>query len=643
MADVIRLLPDSVANQIAAGEVIQRPASVIKELVENAIDAAATTIKVWVTDAGKTNIQVIDDGKGMSETDARLAFERHATSKIQQASDLFALRTMGFRGEALASIAAVAQVELRTRTAAQELGVCVFLEGSRITSQEVVACPVGSNFAVRNLFFNVPARRKFLKSNQTELSNIMTEFERIALANPDISFALYQDDIDRLNIRKASLRQRIVDLFGKKLNQQLLPIQVETTLVKLNGFIGTPESSRKKGAHQYFFVNGRYMRHPYFHRAVMNAYERLIPLGEQVSYFIYFEVDPSHIDVNIHPTKTEIKFEDEQAIWQIIIAAVKESLGKFNAIPTIDFDTENRPDIPVFENKGDSGKFPPKPQINSEYNPFQVDAPRLKPVSGDWAKLYEVANRRPQPVKDIEQPSSTASFIKMIKPMPDGLPEVEPNTDIEPDMEVSPTLYEAVENMSESKKEWEGASLSYFQYKAKYIITSVKSGLMVVDQHRAHIRILYDKYRKNILERAGVSQKILFPSLIQLPPSQVLIMNTILDDLNSVGFDIADMGGGSYAINGLPSGTDGLDPTTLVQNMVSATMEKGGDVRDEIADHIASTLARKAALVEGLILSSEEMERTIDSLFACETPNYTPDGKLIFSIIPHEKIENTFN
>ena len=349
MSDIIRLLPDSVANQIAAGEVIQRPASVIKELVENAIDAGAQHVDVLVVDAGKTSIQVIDDGKGMSETDARLSFERHATSKIREAADLFALHTMGFRGEALASIAAVAQVELRTRMEGEELGTMLTISGSKVEGQEAVSCPKGSSFSVKNLFFNVPARRKFLKSNQTELSNILTEFERIVLVNPEVSFTLHHNGAELFNLPALQLRQRIMGVFGKKINQELLSLDVDTTMVRVSGFVGKPETARKKGARQYFFVNGRYMRHPYFHKAIMDAYEQLVPVGEQVSYFIYFEVDPANIDVNIHPTKTEIKFENEQAIWQILAAAVKETLGKFNAVPSIDFDTEGMPDIPAFD------------------------------------------------------------------------------------------------------------------------------------------------------------------------------------------------------------------------------------------------------------------------------------------------------
>jgi DNA mismatch repair protein MutL len=343
MNDIIQLLPDSVANQIAAGEVIQRPASVVKELMENAIDAGATSIQVILKDAGRTLIQVIDNGKGMSMTDARLSFERHATSKIRKAEDLFSLHTMGFRGEALASIAAISQVELRTRREDDEVGTLICISGSAVERQESVSCPVGANFQIKNIFYNVPARRKFLKSNQTELSNIIAEFERVALVNPQVSFSLFNNENELLNLPSANLRQRIMNVFGKSLNQQLLSVEVDTSLISVTGYIGLPEAARKKNALQYFFVNGRYMRHPYFHKAVMQSYERLIPSGEMPNYFLYFHVDPANIDVNIHPTKTEIKFENESFIWQILSAAVKEALGKFSAVPSIDFDMTDAP------------------------------------------------------------------------------------------------------------------------------------------------------------------------------------------------------------------------------------------------------------------------------------------------------------
>ena len=394
--DIIHLLPDSVANQIAAGEVVQRPASVIKELMENAVDAGASTIDVLVQDAGRTSIQVIDDGKGMSETDARMAFERHATSKIAKAEDLFTLRTMGFRGEALPSIAAVAQVKLTTRTVEQDLGVKLCLEGSRVVSQEVCSCPVGANFEVCNLFFNVPARRKFLKSNQTELNNIIQDFERIALVNPSVAFTLSSNGNQLMQLPAGSSLQRIVGVFGKKLGEQLLPIQVDTSLVKISGFVGKPESARKKNSSQFLFVNGRFMRHPRFHYAVMEAFSHLIPEGDQIPYFISFQVDPSNIDVNIHPTKTEIKFENEQEIWSIIVAAVRDALGKFNAVPTIDFDVEGRPDIPTFQIGNVAAIKAPRVQVNSKFNPFNSHNESRKPAR-QWEKLYEQATASQTP------------------------------------------------------------------------------------------------------------------------------------------------------------------------------------------------------------------------------------------------------
>lgn len=627
MSDIIHLLPDSVANQIAAGEVIQRPASVIKELVENAIDAQAQNIHVLVTDAGKTSIQVIDDGKGMSETDARLSFERHATSKIREAADLFALRTMGFRGEALASIAAVAQVELKTRPVAEELGTKIVISGSKVESQEVVSCPKGSNFSIKNLFFNIPARRKFLKANSTELSNILTEFERIALVHPEVAFSLYSNDSELLNLPAANLRQRILAIFGKKLNQQLLTVEVNTTMIKVSGFVAKPESARKKGSHQYFFVNGRYMRHPYFHKAVMEAYEQLIPTGEQVSYFIYFDVDPANIDVNIHPTKTEIKFENEQAIWQILSASVKESLGKFNAVPSIDFDMDDRPEIPAFEQN--LPPEPPKVNYNTDFNPFKPSGGSGGSYGGgsysrpkvDWEDLYgglEKASKMNQSV------TSDAGFESEI------FPEVEE----EPIVAVPSTLY-----ASEPVIEKGGQHL---QFKGRYILTSVKSGLMLIDQHRAHIRVLFDRYMVQISQKQGVSQGVLFPEILQLPASEAALLDGIMPELFAIGFDLSNLGGGSYAINGIPSGVEGLNPVELVRNMVHTAMEKGNDVKEEIQHILALTLARAAAIVYGQVLSNEEMVNLVDTLFACSAPNYTPDGKVVLTTIKEDELEKPF-
>ncbi len=625
MSDIIRLLPDSVANQIAAGEVIQRPASVIKELVENAIDAGAQHIDVLVTDAGKSSIQVIDDGKGMSETDARLSFERHATSKIREAADLFALRTMGFRGEALASIAAVAQVELRTCVEGEELGTKPVIAGSKVESQEAISCPKGSNFCVKNLFFNVPARRKFLKSNQTELSNILTEFERIALVNPNVSFTLYHNDAELFNLPAIQLRQRIMGVFGKKINQDLLSLDVDTTMVRISGFVARPESARKKGARQYFFVNGRYMRHPYFHKAIMDAYEHLIPVGEQVSYFIYFDVDPGNIDVNIHPTKTEIKFENEQAIWQILAAAVKETLGKFNAVPSIDFDTEGMPDIPAFESSPYAGIQPPKTTYNPDYNPFNTSAVPPSSYSSkpsrDWEQLYE----------GLEHHSSVQHAQKSYPDDGDYF------TAASMEQPVTPTLYDHSEEAAMGEK-----SSQHYQFKGRFILTSVKSGLMIIDQQRAHIRILYDQYLEQITRRQGASQGMLFPDIVQFPVSEVPVLQEIMEDLSYLGFELTDLGGGSYAINGIPSGIEGLNPVELIQSMVHTAMEKGGKVKEEVQSNLALTLAKAAAIVPGQVLTNEEMNGLVDGLFAVATPNYTPDGKTVLSVLQEDELEKLF-
>nr|WP_321373701.1 DNA mismatch repair endonuclease MutL [uncultured Bacteroides sp.] len=616
MSDIIRLLPDSVANQIAAGEVIQRPASVLKELVENSIDAGAKEVHILITDAGRTCIQVIDDGKGMSETDARISFERHATSKIRDAADLFALTTMGFRGEALASIAAVAQVDLKTRLENEELGTIISVAGSKVERQETISCPKGSNFSVKNLFFNVPARRKFLKSNQTELSNILSEFERIVLVHPEVAFTLHSNDVELFHLPVSSLRQRVVNVFGKKLNQQLLNVDVNTSLIKVTGYVGKPDSARKKGAHQYFFVNGRYMRHPYFHRAVMEAYEKLVPVGEQISYFLYLDVDPADIDVNIHPTKTEIKFENEVPIWQILAASVKESLGKFNEVPSIDFDTEGMPDIPAYN--AAAPIQPPKLNFNPNFNPFQKTASNYSRPQLEWESLYGG-------VEKAEQRSE-----------PDYEPEIIDYPAFQ-DEEIEPeqtTLYDH-ETVAEK-------SSVQFQFKGRFILTSVKSGLMIIDQHRAHIRVLFDQYLQQIKNHQGVSQGVLFPEILELPASEAVVLQEISDDLAAIGFDLSNLGGGSYAINGVPSGIEGLSPVQLIRNMLHTAMEKGCDVKEEVQETLALTLSKAAAIVYGQVLGNDEMTKLVDSLFACATPNYTPDGKTVLSLLKEDDIEKLF-
>ena len=597
MSDVIRLLPDSVANQIAAGEVIQRPASVIKELVENAVDAEATTINVAVVDAGRTSIQVIDDGKGMSETDARLSFERHATSKIQKADDLFALHTMGFRGEALASIAAVAQVELLTRRAEDEIGTRLLITASKVNEQEPVSCPVGSNFKVGNLFFNVPARRKFLKTNATELSNILTAFERIVLVYPQIHFTLHHNGVEMLNLKAGSLLQRITDVFGKQYAHDMMPVDVQTALCHITGFVSKPEGARKKGGNDYFFVNGRYMKHPYFHKAVLAAYDRLIPEGMQIPYFLYFDIEPAEIDVNIHPTKTEIKFENEQSIWQILSAAVKDAIGKFCQVPTIDFDTEGRPDIPLFDPS--RNVTPPQPHYNSDYNPFNKSN---KEIPKSWETLY-------QGLDTVSSPSY--------------MPESDQITDVA----VIPEMTPIVEK-----------SPLHYQYKGKYIMTAVKSGLMIIDQHRADIRILYEKYMDQLDKHVNTSQKVLFPETITLSPSEAVLFNKILPDLSDLGFDLSDLGGNTFALNGVPADIDGIDPIQLLREMVAAT--NLANVQSSVMNsQLALRMAQCAAIPYGQVLSNEEMENIINALFTCSNVNYTPDGKAILCILPQTDIE----
>ena len=620
MSDIIQLLPDSVANQIAAGEVIQRPASVIKELVENAVDAGAKTINVLVVDAGRTMIQVIDDGKGMSDTDARLAFERHATSKIRQAADLFDLHTMGFRGEALASIAAVAQVELRTRMAEREVGTLLTIEGTRVTGQEPVACPVGSNFKIENLFYNVPARRKFLKSNSTELNNIMTAFERIALVYPEISFTMHSNGLEVMNLHAGTLRQRIVDVFGMRLNHDLLPVEVETSMCSITGFVGKPESAKKKGVQQYFFVNGRYMKHPYFHKSVMNTYERMIPAGMQVPYFIYFTVPAGDIDVNIHPTKTEIKFENEQAIWQILTASVNDSIGKFCEIPSIDFDTEGQPEIPLYDPSLNIA--PPKPQYNPSYNPFETTSSAHKDkVIDQWEELYKGLH-------------SGESFSQV---------EQEPSADLFESSGLCSAPEEGGVVQSKIGNTIEERSPSHYQYKGKYVMTAVKSGLMIIDQNRADIRIRYERFMHQMEQEVSRTQKVLFPEVVQFAPSAKVMVVKLLPYLQKVGFDLTDLGGNSFSVNGVPAGLEGINSVSLLQEIVADATEKGCTSATDIHSTLALGMARRSAVTYGEVLGNDEMETLVNDLFASSNVNYTPDGKAILCILPQRDIEQLLN
>lgn len=620
MSDIIHLLPDSIANQIAAGEVIQRPASVVKELVENAVDAGAVHIQVNIKDAGRTLVQVIDDGKGMSETDARMAFERHATSKISTADDLFSLHTMGFRGEALASIVAVSQVELRTRLKGTELGTRLAFSGSELESIGPDACNEGSIFSVKNLFFNVPARRKFLKSNETEFRNIVSEFERVALVNPQVALSLYHNDTEIFNLPVSGLRQRIINVYGKTLNQKLLSVDAQSSLVTVSGFVGRPDSAKKRGALQYFFVNGRFMKHPYFHKAVMQAYDQLIPAGEQPNYFVYFTLDPASIDVNIHPTKTEIKFENEQPIWQILMAATREALAKSSAIPTIDFDVEGAIEIPVYHPvKEAAPSAAPRVQVDSGYNPFEASS--YKRPEFDWSKLYRDFEEDRAAVRQDVEPAGPL--------LASGVSEPSLEADGGNGREASVPLFDDL-------------SAPCYQYKGKYIVTALKSGLALIDQHRAHVRILFDQYVANIRQQRGASQQLLFPEIVEFTAGEAAFLPALLEEMRFIGFDLTDLGNNSYAINGLPAGVEKLDPVSLVRDMVGRAIETGCEVQDEICDSLALSLAKAAAIRPGKILSGEEMDNLLASLFSCQQSNLTPDGKTIVSKLTDEELEKRF-
>jgi DNA mismatch repair protein MutL len=638
MSDIIHLLPDHIANQIAAGEVIQRPASVVKELMENSIDAGAATVAVHIKDAGRTLIQVIDDGKGMSETDARMAFERHATSKIASVDDLFSLRTMGFRGEALASIAAVAQVELRTRAKGGEMGVRLSISASAIDDVTPDVCNEGSVFSVKNLFYNVPARRKFLKSNETEFRHILTEFERVALVHPEISFTLRHGDSPVFELPASGLRQRVVDVFGKGINRKLLSVDADTSLINIRGFVGRLDSVKKHGL-QYFFVNGRYMRHPYFHKAVMQAYDQMIPAGETPDYFIYISVDPSTIDVNIHPTKTEIKFENERPIWQILFSSVRESLAISNSIPVIKFDAKSVIDIPVYNPSQEAlaGIKPPELTVNKDYNPFRETDGRRS--LDDWETLYEGFE------------SERNAILLPDKAFPDGDVSAVPpaGRGSEPVMPEFPSDVSA----QESKRpdflhgaDGEGMFLSVsnpcFQYKNRYIITPLKSGLVIIDQHRAHIRILYERYIRQIIRRKAVSQKLLFPEMVEFTASEASALSSLADEIRFLGFDLVHMGANSYAVHGTPANISGVNPAKLVKDIVASAMERSVSEVDKSHERMALSLARAMAIPAGKTLPLEEMETLVASLFAIPSYGITPDGLHVLTMISDEELAKRF-
>lgn len=624
MSDVIRLLPDSVANLIAAGEVIQRPASVVKELVENSVDAGADNIQIIIKDAGRTLIQVIDNGCGMTPTDARLAFERHATSKIKVANDLFSLHTMGFRGEALATIAAVAEVDLRTMPHGETIGTRLIINDAKVESQEPEACVPGSNMMVKNLFSRQPARRKFLKKDSVELSHIIHEFERLALVNLDVEFTLMHNGTVLHKLPKSPMKQRIGDLFGKSVGQQLIPVETETSIVKISGFVGLPENARRRNALQYFFVNGRNMRHPYFHRAVMQCYDQLISSESHPTYFLNFTVNPQAIDVNIHPTKNEIKFEDEQAIWQILAAAVKESLGKFNAVPAIDFDSVDVPDIPAF---APNTSADPAFKLDATYNPFEQ--PYTSPMGGTSGSVMNDWNR--------ERKAATNDWEKLYQ-------QFENATDAEPfltETHESRLNTETPGNDSFDFGEHK-SSVGVMQLRNKYIITPSHNGLMVIDQHRAHERILYDRFLNMIECGTFTSQSLIFPEAIDLTPAQHVMLESIAPQLSELGWNISCLGPNSWAINGQPTVIEDKNPIEVLLSILADFIETGQPIADEIASRTAQSLASAASIQPGQALSIEEMDRLLSDLFKLSSPGYTADGRTVLSVITYDDISRLF-
>ncbi len=611
MADIIQLLPDAIANQIAAGEVIQRPASVVKELMENAIDAGSTSIKLIIKDSGKTLIQVIDDGCGMSETDARMSFERHATSKIRAAKDLFAIRTMGFRGEAMASIAAIAQVELKTRRRKDELGTRIVIEGSEVKSQEPCQCTAGTQFSIKNLFYNVPARRNFLKSNTVEMRHILDEFQRVAIANPDIFFSLYHNNSEIFHLPPGNLRQRIVGVFGSNTNKKLVPIQEETDVTKIHGFVGKPEYAKKTRGQQYFFVNNRFIKSGYLNHAVVSAYEELISKEVYPLYVIFLEIDPSRIDINVHPTKQEIKFDDERLIYNYLKVTVKHALGQFNVAPSLDFDTS-----PNFVNYTAPKNKIERPPISNQV-PSSFGVPKQSALQKNnqknWQKLYEGLD----PFEDSKKENSS-----------------EPLT-IESEWTDTGTIDDTSQSFTKQKKE-------PYQIHNKYIVSQIKSGFLLIDQQAAHERILFEYFLNKIKNQEQYTQAELFPKTINLPPADVPILKEILSDINKMGFDIKEFGNDTFIMHGIPAELDNAeDEEKLIESLIEQ-YKLNIDLSSSIQERLAIVMAMNGAMKKMGYLTVEEMQSLIDRLFACEIPFKSPRGKNCFITYNLQELQKRF-
>jgi DNA mismatch repair protein MutL len=627
MADIIRLLPDAIANQIAAGEVVQRPASIVKELMENSVDAGSTRVQVLIRDAGKTLVQVIDNGKGMSETDARMSFERHATSKIRTADDLFAIRTMGFRGEALASIAAVAQVEMKTRQHGTELGVRICVEGSEVKEQEPVVAPEGTSIAVKNLFYNVPARRNFLKSNPVEMRHIVEEFQRVALAHPEVAFSLHQNDLETYQLTAGKLSNRIVQLFTKNHQEQMAACREETPHLKIWGYIGKPEFSKKTRGEQYFFVNQRYIKSNYLHHAMMSAYEGLLQADTYPFYVLFLEIDPQQIDINVHPTKTEIKFADERTVYAIVQSAVRQAIGAHNLTPSLDFDqdvnftsrlaaTVNIPDAAA----------PSRPDRSWEQ--FRQSSPQQQNLA-NWEQLFEGnkggggtgAAPGGRPPQTIIQPSRAFTQSVMVESAANQLKTTE----------TAEGYDSGVDNQQ-----------SVFQLHGRYIICQVKSGMMFIDQEAAHQRILYEKFLKQLQHGSAASQQSLFPQQLQLSRQDMELFQEYEEEIRSLGFELSHFGGDSLVIQGVPADLAGVDSQRLLEGLLEQLKHHRTDLSLGKREQTARALAQRAALRWGQRLELAEMRSLIDQLFACQTPAYTPDGRQTFRLLELDKVAELF-
>jgi DNA mismatch repair protein MutL len=607
MPDIIKLLPDSVANQIAAGEVIQRPASAVKELFENSIDAGGRNIKLIVKEAGKTLIQVIDDGCGMSETDARMCFERHATSKIRKAEDIFAIRTMGFRGEAMASIAAVAQVETKTKKREDELGTILIIEGSKVLTQEPVQCSDGTSTSIKNLFFNIPARRNFLKSDTVELRHIMDEFQRVALAHPELSFSMYHNDGEIFRLDQGVLRQRIVALFGNNYNDRLVPVEEETEIVKIKGFVSKPEFAKKTRGEQFFFVNKRFIKSPYLHHAVQTAYEEFLQDNTFPSYFLNIEIAPETIDINIHPTKTEIKFQDEKLIYAIMRSAIRQSLGKFHIAPTLDFNQETAFTLPY--SYKDKEVKSPTIKVNPDFNPFdKPEQEHKKSQLENWEKLFEGFEKQQHTI--TRQEDSVQQQI-----MASGL---------------------------DSSSEEPGLNSLIYQLQKKYIITNIKSGIVVIDQQNAHERVIFEKIIAS-LDKAGYpSQQLLFPQTETLPAQDATILLENIEELQRAGFDLRDFGNNSIIISGIPAGSSDADIRSILEEIIEFKKQDSDAVKNSGKEGLAKAMARRMCVKSGRNLSEEEMKNLVDELFSCSMPYSSPSGKPTLFKITLDDLDKKF-